>query len=127
VPDGILLKPGRLTPDEYETMKRHTDAGGRILDGATSGVMLLAREVALSHHEHWDGAGYPHCLAGDDIPLPGRIVAIADVFDALTHERPYKEAWSVERSVAEMRAQRGRQFDPDLLDTFLDLDHAALV
>ena len=127
VPDRILRKPGRLTPAEYETMKRHTEAGGRILEGTGSGVMQLARKVALSHHERWDGTGYPYRLAGGDIPLSGRIVAIADVFDALTHERPYKEAWSVELSVAEMELQRGRQFDPALLDVFLELDHAALV
>jgi len=127
VPDEILLKPGRLTIDEYDAIKRHAEIGAVILEGSESRLLGLAREVALTHHERWDGQGYPFGLAGEDIPLAGRLVAVADVFDALTHERPYKRAWDVAESVAEMSAQAGRQFDPGLIDAFLGLDHHALV
>ena len=90
-------------------------------------MLLLAQEIALSHHERWDGSGYLAGLARDEIPLAGRITAIADVFDALTHERPYKRAFTVPDAVAEIRRQAGRQFDPELVDAFLELDHAALI
>lgn len=121
VPDRILLKPGRLTPEEYEVMKAHTVVGARILSGSRFDILRLAEQVALYHHERWDGQGYPHGLSRDRIPLPGRVVAVADVFDALTHVRPYKPAWPWEEAVAEVEAQRGRQFDPEIVDAFLNL------
>ncbi|OOG24230.1 two-component system response regulator [Thioalkalivibrio denitrificans] len=119
IPDAILLKPGRLDPQEWEIMKSHTVIGGRLLDGDDSDLMGMAREIALSHHERWDGGGYPRGLSGTDIPQAGRIVAVADVFDALTSERPYKQAWPVEEAVAYMRDNRGGHFDPELVDAFL--------
>lgn len=127
IPDEILLKPDRLHPDEFEQMKAHTAIGAEILSGSHSPVLRLAEVIALTHHERWDGRGYPSGLSGEDIPLPGRIAAVADVFDALTHERPYKAAWSVESSVAEILDQPGRRFDPRLVEVFAGLDHEALV
>ncbi len=121
VPDRILLKPGRLIPEEFEVVKAHTVIGARILSGSRFDILRLAEQVALSHHERWDGKGYPQGLSRDRIPLPGRIVAVADVFDALTHARPYKPAWPWEEAVAEVEAQRGRQFDPQVVDAFLKL------
>ena len=127
VPDAILLKPGRLTDAERETMQRHAEIGAEMLDGGASELLCLARDIALSHHERWDGTGYPAGAAGEEIPLGGRIVALADVFDALTHERPYKRAWSTVEAVAEISSQAGRQFDPRLVRVFCELDHEALV
>jgi putative two-component system response regulator len=127
VPDAILLKPGRLTEAEFAAMKTHTTIGAGILSGGTSTLLRMAERIALSHHERWDGQGYPYGRHGTEVPLAGRIVAIADVFDALTHERPYKQAWPVATAVAEMLSQRERQFDPALLDAFATLDHDALV
>ncbi|HEX2086357.1 MAG TPA: HD domain-containing phosphohydrolase, partial [Solirubrobacteraceae bacterium] len=127
ISDTILLKPGRLTQDEYEVMKTHAAIGAQILSGSSSEVLELAAVVALSHHEQWSGGGYPSGLAGDAIPLPGRLTAVADVFDALTHDRPYKSAWTVEEAVAEIRRGRGAQFDPGVVDAFAALDHAALL
>jgi putative nucleotidyltransferase with HDIG domain len=127
VPDAILLKPDRLTAREFETMKRHAPAGAAILDGSRSAVLRLAREIALTHHEWWSGSGYPAGLAGDDCPLSGRIVALADVFDALVHERPYKPAWTVDRAASEIRAHAGRQFDPDVVAAFEAAGPATLV
>jgi putative two-component system response regulator len=127
IPDAILLRPGRLSQDEIEIMQRHTTIGAQILDGSTSRLLNLARDIALSHHERWDGGGYPRGMTGRDIPLAGRIVALADVFDALTHERPYKQAWEVGRAVDEIAMQAERQFEPALVTAFLALDHAALV
>ncbi len=121
VPDRILLKPGRLTPEEFEVVKAHTVIGARILSGSRFDILRLAEQIALSHHERWDGKGYPQGLSRDRIPLPGRIVAVADVFDALTHVRPYKPAWPWEEAVAEVEAQGGRQFDPQVVDAFLKL------
>jgi PAS domain S-box-containing protein/putative nucleotidyltransferase with HDIG domain len=122
IPDSILLKPGKLTPEEFEIVRGHAAAGARILSGSKSGLLVLAEEIAASHHEWWDGGGYPYGLAGKAIPLSGRIVAVADVFDALTHERPYKSAWSVADSVAEILSLSRRQFDPDVIDAFRRLD-----
>jgi PAS domain S-box-containing protein/putative nucleotidyltransferase with HDIG domain len=117
--DAILLKPGKLTAEEFEHMKAHTTVGAQILSGGTFPLMELARQIALTHHEHYDGRGYPRGLRGDEIPLEGRIVAVADVFDALTHVRPYKAAWKVDEALAEIEAQRGRQFDPDVVDALV--------
>lgn len=118
VPDGILLKPGKLDPEEWEIMKTHVTIGAHILDGDDSDLLLMAREIALTHHERWDGAGYPCGLAGEDIPIVGRIAAIADVFDALTSERPYKKAWPVEEALGYIRDNKGRHFDPVIVDHF---------
>jgi cyclic di-GMP phosphodiesterase len=122
IPDSILLKPARLSPDEFAIVRGHAAAGARILSGSSSQLLKLAEEIAASHHEWWDGNGYPDGLAGEEIPLSGRIVAVADVFDALTHDRPYKLAWSIADSVAEMRRLAAVQFDPALIDAFLQLD-----
>jgi putative two-component system response regulator len=102
-------------------MKRHTLIGGAILSGSTVPLLAMGCEIALSHHERWDGQGYPTGAGGDAIPLSGRIVAVADVFDALTHGRPYKRAWSVSDATAEMARERGRQFDPKVVDAFLTI------
>jgi putative two-component system response regulator len=127
IPDAILLKPGKLTDEEFAEIKTHTTIGAEILSGSQSPLLGLAERIALTHHEHWDGGGYPHRLCGEEIPLAGRIVAVADVFDALTHERPYKQAWPVEVAVSEVLGQRGRQFDPGLVDAFATLDHPTLL
>lgn len=119
IPDAVLRKPGPLTPEEFEVVKTHPRVGAHILGGGESELLRLAEQVAFTHHERWDGAGYPRGLQGQEIPLAGRLVAVVDVFDALTSERPYKAAWTVEAAVAQMRSQRGRHFDPDLLDVFL--------
>ncbi len=121
IPDGVLLKPGRLDATELALMRAHTTAGAAILAGSTLDVLRLAEEVALTHHERWDGAGYPRGLAGVAIPLAGRVVAVADVFDALTHARPYKAAWPVVDAVAEIARQARRQFDPAVVAAFLAL------
>lgn len=118
IPDRILLKPGKLDAEEWEIMKSHSTIGAEILSGHDSELMLMAREIALNHHEKWDGSGYPHGLKGEDIPLVGRIVAISDVFDALTSERPYKKAWPVEEAVAEINRGAGHHFDPALVEAF---------
>jgi putative two-component system response regulator len=119
IPDAILLKPGRLSDDEYATMKEHVDVGVRLLAQGHSELMVLAEEVALSHHERWDGSGYPRGLAGDDIPLVGQIVAVADVFDTLINVRPYKSAWPVETAVAEIRRKSGSWFSPRMVEAFM--------
>jgi len=119
IPDAILLKPGKLDADEWETMKSHSAIGAKILSGHHSTLMEMAREIALSHHEKWDGSGYPKGLSGEDIPLSGRIIALADVFDALTSERPYKKAWSIEESIDYIKENSGKHFDPTLADLFL--------
>ena len=121
ISDVVLLKPAKLTPEEFEHVKTHTVIGGRILSHSPVPVLQLGREIALTHHERWDGGGYPQGLKGERIPLSGRIVTVADVFDALTHDRPYKHAWPVERAVTEITAQRGHQFDPEVVDAFLGL------
>lgn len=118
IPDAILLKPGRLSGEEFTRMKTHTVLGAQILDGSPSYYLKLAGEIAMSHHERWDGSGYPQGLAGGDIPLCGRVTAVADVYDALTHERPYKQAWTHTAALAELRAQRSKMFDPAAVDAF---------
>ncbi|WP_042690384.1 HD domain-containing phosphohydrolase [Azospirillum sp. B506] len=119
IPDMILLKAGRLTPEEMTVMRQHAAIGHRILANSDIPLLRLAAEIALSHHEKFDGSGYPNRLAGNAIPLPGRIVAIADVFDALTSVRPYKRSWTPEEARSFMIENRGRHFDPALLDAFL--------
>lgn len=118
IPDSILGKPGALTDEEREEMKKHTLIGAEILANSNCDLLRFAAEIALSHHERWDGRGYPFGKAGTDIPLSGRIAAVADVFDALTTERPYKDAWPVERAFLYLREQAGRQFDPDCVAAF---------
>ncbi|MGH2755672.1 MAG: HD domain-containing phosphohydrolase [Actinomycetota bacterium] len=118
-PDNILLKAGPLTPAERAVMEMHTTNGHRILSGSDSGMLQVAAVVALTHHERWDGTGYPGRIAGEDIPLEGRIAAIADVFDALTSDRVYRPAFPVEKAVEMMSSERGTQFDATLLDLFV--------
>ena len=127
IPDAVLLKPGKLTDEEFDVIKTHARIGAEILSGSQSPLLRLAQRVAITHHERWDGNGYPGGLSGDAIPLAGRIVAVADVFDALTHERPYKQAWPVEKAVAEILTQAGRQFDPSVVEAFSTLDHLKLI
>jgi putative two-component system response regulator len=119
IPDAILLKPGKLTPEEWAVMKEHAPIGAGILGGSTAPVLQLAEEIAASHHERWEGGGYPRGLAGTQIPLASRILAVADVLDATTHERPYKPAWPLEDALAEIEAQAGRHFDPEVVEVFL--------
>ena len=117
IPDSILLKPGKLTDDEFSVMKGHTEIGERLLQGSND-IFEAARDIALSHHENWDGSGYPRGLKGDQIPLLAQICALADVFDALTSKRPYKEAWLVEDTVAWIRRKAGKKFDPAAVKAF---------
>ncbi|CAM5346556.1 response regulator [Thauera mechernichensis] len=122
IPDHILGKPGKLTAEEWEVMKTHAAIGAHIIgDPEGSELLALATTVAVSHHEKWDGSGYPRGLAGEAIPLAGRIVAVADVFDALTSVRPYKKAWSVDDALAHIQAQAGQHFDPVLAASFVSL------
>ncbi|MBV6749590.1 response regulator [Pseudomonas chlororaphis] len=120
IPDAILQKPGKLTDDEWQIMRQHTVIGAKIIGDHPSGLLHTAHIIALNHHEKWDGSGYPNGLAGEDIPHVARVVAIADVFDALTSERPYKRAWSVEDAVGLIRQQCNQHFDPELVGIFLD-------
>ncbi len=142
IADAILLKPGKLTPEEFEMMQKHcgfgkkiaepvsdrdavllrnhTDIGARIMNTGSSPILEMARRIALTHHERWDGTGYPLGLAGEDIPLEGRITAVADVFDALSSKRPYKPAFPLQKCFAIMAEGRGTQFDPEILDAFFD-------
>lgn len=121
IPDRVLIKPGPLDPDEWELMKKHPSIGAEIIGDHPSALMQMARVVALGHHEKWDGSGYPQGLAEEAIPLEARIVTIADVFDALTSERPYKRAWRVTDAIEFMQGQSGKMFDPHLLEVFLAL------
>ena len=119
ISDEILLKPGKFTPAEFEQMKAHSAIGAEILSGSNVPLLQMAEEIALNHHERWDGTGYPNGLEGEGIPLSARIVAVVDVFDALTHDRPYKEAWPTEDAIAELQRQRKKQFDPRVVEAFL--------
>ncbi len=120
IPDSILRKPGPLTAVEFEIMKTHTSIGGKILEGSEARLLQMARDIALCHHEKWDGTGYPKGLQGEDIPITARIVAIADVFDALINKRVYKEAWPLDAVFENLRAEKGKRFDPELLEIFLN-------
>lgn len=119
IPDGILFKPGKLAPAEFEVIKGHADAGYRMLANSDSDVVQVGATIARTHHERWDGTGYPRQLAGEQIPLEGRIAAVADVFDALSSRRVYRSAFPVGVAIQMVRAERGRHFDPDVLNTFL--------
>ena len=119
IPDRILMKPAKLTADEWEVMKTHAEIGADLLSGSQSPLIQMAQAIAWTHHEKWNGSGYPRALRGEAIPLAGRIVAICDVFDALTSVRPYKLAWTLERTLAEMKLGSGRHFDPRLLEVFM--------
>lgn len=127
VSDPILLKQGPLTPVEIELMKTHCRIGAQVLSGGSAELVKMAEVIALNHHERWDGTGYPQGLRGESIPLVARILSVADVFDALTHERPYKEAWPVDAAVAEIQNQSGKQFDPQVVEAFLTLPHQELL
>jgi putative two-component system response regulator len=127
VPDTILLKPSRLTPEEFDVMKTHTLIGAKLLSGGSSPLIKVAELIALSHHERWDGTGYPHKLAGDAIPIEGRILAVVDVFDALTHERPYKHAWTLREAMDEIEQQSHHQFDPRVVKAFLKCHRQNLI
>lgn len=118
IPDAILLKPGKLTETEFQFMKEHAKIGYEILNGSSSRLIQVAAQIALSHHEKYDGTGYPYGLKGEDIPIYGRIIAVADVFDALTSARSYKEAWSIEKAVVFMKENSGKHFDPACLEAF---------
>lgn len=120
IPDAILTKPGKLSDDEWMVMKQHTVIGAEILGQHPSGLLNLAATIARSHHERWDGTGYPDGLKGENIPVAARIVAVADVFDALTSERPYKHAWPVDEALDFIRQQRGQHFDPAVVDVFIE-------
>jgi len=119
IPDSVLQKPGKLTPDEWEIMKGHAEIGAQIIGNDNSNLLQVARIIALNHHEKWDGTGYPAGIAGETIPIEARIVAIADVFDALTSIRPYKTAWTIEAAVDYIKQQSGQHFDPALVAAFL--------
>jgi putative two-component system response regulator len=119
IPDAVLLKPGKLEPDEWEIMKTHAEIGATILADSNFPLLQKAHEIAASHHERWDGTGYPRGLRGEDIPISGRIVALADVFDALTSERPYKRAWSVVEAADAIAKGAGSHFDPKLAELFI--------
>jgi len=118
IPDRILLKPGKLNTEEWKIMKQHTIFGWRILRGSEAEYLKVAEIIALTHHEKWDGSGYPNGLMGDDIPMVGRITAIADVFDALTSKRPYKTPFSIETAFDIIEEGRGTHFDPSVVDAF---------
>lgn len=121
ISDLILLKQGKLTDEEFATMKKHTEIGASILSGSKSEILQLAQEIAISHHERWDGRGYPHQLQGEDIPLSGRIVSVVDVYDALTHARSYKPAWPIQQALDEIQKNSGTQFDPEVVQAFVSL------
>lgn len=119
IPDSILKKPGKMTPEEFSTMQSHTTVGARLLSGGRSMLMLLAEQIALAHHERWDGKGYPLSVKEWAIPMSARLMSMADVFDALTHARPYKPAWPLEDVLAEFAKLKGKQFDPTVVDALM--------
>lgn len=119
VPDAILLKPGRLTPEERAIMQQHTETGAHILAHGRSPLLRMAEEIALSHHERWDGSGYPHGLAGEAIPLAARLTSVADIFDALSHDRPYRAAWTMDEVLTEIARESGRGLDPKIVHVCL--------
>ena len=122
IADSIMLKPGKLTDEEFATMKNHPEIGAEIIGDCGDSLLLkVAKSVSLTHHEKWDGSGYPKGLAGEDIPIEGRICAIADVFDALTSKRPYKDAWSIEKTVDFLQSQKGKHFEPRLVDLMIEI------
>jgi response regulator RpfG family c-di-GMP phosphodiesterase len=121
IPDWILLKPGKLDDGEWEIMKTHTTIGAGILENSTSDLICMAEDIALAHHERWDGRGYPYGISGSEIPLSARITSVADVFDALTSKRPYKEAFPEEKAFGIIREERGSQFDPTVVDAFFSI------
>jgi putative two-component system response regulator len=120
IPDTILLKKGKLTRVEFEVMKTHTIIGAKILSNSRSKVLIMGQQIAISHHEKWNGKGYPYGLAGEGIPLFGRIVALADFFDALTSKRPYRDPFPKDNGIDMIREERGQHFDPKIVDIFLD-------
>jgi len=120
IPDSILMKPGKLTDEEFEIMKTHSTIGANLLAYSKSEILQVAEEIAVSHHEKWNGKGYPQGLAGENIPLVGRIVGLADVFDALTSKLPYKDPFSVEKAIDIIKQERGEHFDPHMVDVFLE-------
>jgi len=120
IPDAVLLKPGKLDADEWNLMRTHPEMGAKIMGEHSDELLKMARIVALTHHEKWNGTGYPNNLSGEEIPLSGRIVAVADVFDALTTERPYKKAWEVDKAVNLIKEESGAHFDPSIVDVFLE-------
>lgn len=119
IPDHVLMKKGRLTAEEFDLMKTHTVIGGKILANSSAEILRVAERIALSHHEKWNGTGYPLGLAGEAIPIEGRITALPDTFDALTSRRPYKEPYPVETALGIIQKERGRQFDPQVVDVFM--------
>jgi putative two-component system response regulator len=121
IPDQIMLKPGPLDEAEWEIMRRHPKIGEEIIGEHDSTLLQDARTISLMHHEKWDGSGYPNQLQGENIPLIGRVVAVVDVFDALTTERPYKKAWPVEDAIAHIQRESGKHFDPELVALFIDI------
>ncbi len=120
IPDSILLRPGKLSAEEWVVMRQHPVIGANIIGNNQARLISLARETALSHHEKWDGSGYPHGLMGEQIPVAARIAAVSDVFDALTSDRPYKKAWSIEKAVSTLVEMSGKHFDPAIVDVFMD-------
>ncbi len=118
IPDAILGKKGKLSPDEWEIMKTHTTKGATILGNSDSAILKMSADIALYHHERWDGDGYPNGLKGEEIPLPARIVSVADVFDALVHRRVYKRAWPLDEALKYIKLESGKQFDPRIIDAF---------
>jgi putative two-component system response regulator len=121
IPDGILMKPSRLSQQEFAVIQTHTTIGAQLLSGGQSGFIQMAEIIALTHHERWDGTGYPRGLKGQAIPLEGRILAVADAFDALTHDRPHRKARAVAEAIKELQQQSARQFDPQVIDTLTNL------
>lgn len=124
ISDNILLKPAALTPDEFEIMKTHTTMGAEILSGSQVPLLILAREIAFTHHEQWDGRGYPRGLKEQAIPLPGRIVAVADAYDAMTNDRPYRKARPVAEALETLRRGAGGQWDKSVVEIFEDISRA---